>query len=283
MKAHQAKHKAARMCRVLGVSSSGYYAWQGRGLSQRAQKDQELLALITRIHQESDGTYGVPRVHAELCKAHNIHVGKKRVARLMRQGNLVGVSKRRYCVTTQRDSGAKASADLVHRLFTASAPNKLWVADITYVPTSTGFLYLSVVVDVFSRLIVGWSMSSSLATQLVLDALDMAVRQRKPQGVIHHSDQGCQFTSYAFGKRCEAAGIRPSMGTVGDAYDNAMCESFFSTLECELLARKRFKTHYEARLALFNYIEGWYNPRRRHSGIEYLSPKEYEKQYAQAA
>lgn len=169
--------------------------------------------------------------------------------------------------------------DLVQRDFSAPAPDRLWVADITYVPTLAGFLYLAVVLDVFSRRIVGWAMAAHLRTELVLAALDMALGQRRPAAVIHHSDHGCQYTAFAFGTRCRANGVRPSMGSVGDCYDNAMCESFFATLECELLARSRFSNHAEARQAIFAFIEGWYNTRRRHSALDYLSPNDYERRY----
>jgi putative transposase len=215
-------------------------------------------------------------VHAEL-KAAGVAIGKKRVARLMRAAGLTGVSRRKGPATTQRAERMRRAPDLVERRFTADRPNQLWVADITYVPTAAGFLYLAVVVDVFSRRVVGWSMATDLRTRLVLDALDMALAQRKPKAVIHHSDQGCQYTSLGFGARCREAGVRPSMGSVGDAYDNALCESFFATLECELLARRRFGSQAEARMALFSFIEGWYNPRRRHSGLGYLSPIEFEQ------
>ena len=174
--------------------------------------------------------------------------------------------------------GPSPAPDLVDRNFTADRPNQLWVADITYIPTAAGFLYLAVVLDAFSRRIVGWAMETHLRTELVLAALEMAIGQRKPSNVIHHSDQGSQYTSLAFGGRCREAGVLPSMGSVGDAYDNAMCESFFATLECELLARRRFTSQAEARMAVFSYIEGWYNPARRHSGIRYLSPIAYETQ-----
>ena len=161
-------------------------------------------------------------------------------------------------------------------------PNRLWVADISYIPTWAGFLYLAVVLDAFSRKIVGWAMETCLRTELVLKALDMALGQRRPTGVIHHSDQGSQYTSLAFGKRCREAGVRPSMGSVGDCFDNTMCESFFATLECELLNRRRFKTQVEARMAIFDFIEGWYNPHRRHSSLDYLSPIDYERSHSPA-
>ena len=264
------------MCRVLGVSPSGFYAWRKRPLSPRARRDVELTAQIQAIHRESRGTYGAPRVRAELA-AHGVRVGCKRVARLMRAGGLHGVSRRRQFVTTRRDETATPARDLVNRQFRVTAPNQLWVADITYIGTGAGFLFLAVVLDAWSRRVVGWAMASHLRTELVLDALDMALRSRCPRRVIHHSDHGCQYTSIAFGLRCREAGVQPSMGSVGDAYDNALCESFFATLECELLDRRRFVTRAEAQLAVFEYLEGWYNPRRRHSALDYLSPIAYEK------
>jgi putative transposase len=236
-----------------------------------------LIAAIRVAHTASRGTYGAPRVHAELA-AKGISVGCKRVARLMTQAGLAGVSRRKFVVTTVKDGGRQAP-DLVERNFTAEAPDRLWVADITYIPTWAGFLYLAVVLDAFSRRIVGWSMATTLAKQLVLDALNMALATRRPRQVIHHSDQGSQYTSIEFGRRCRDAGVRPSMGSVGDAYDNAMCESFFATLECELLARSRFKTQAEARHAIFEFVEGFYNLRRRHSSIGYLSPVDYERRH----
>jgi putative transposase len=195
----------------------------------------------------------------------------------MRQAELVGASHRRGGpITTRRDTDARPAPDLVDRNFITAGPNRLWVADITYVPTAVGFLYLAIVLDAWSRKIVGWSMANHLRTELVLDAMTMAVGQRRPKDVIHHSDQGSQYTSVAFGKRCGEAGVRPSMGSVGDAYDNAMAESFFSTLEAELLSRRRFASQAEARMACFRYIEGWYNPARLHSGLGYRSPITYE-------
>ncbi len=276
MTAHQAVHPIATMCRVLGVSPSGYYAWRERPLSKRARTDVKLSAEIQAIHRESRGTYGVPRIHAELADR-GLHVGRKRVARLMRGAGLQGVSRRKAVRTTVRDETARTAPDLIERDFTAVGPDQLWVADITYVPTWAGFLYLAVVVDAWSRRVIGWAMETHLRTELVLAALDMAVAQRRPTAVIHHSDQGCQYTSVAFGKRCAEAGVRPSMGSVGDAYDNALCESFFATLECELLDRHRFRTQVEARLAVFDFIEGWYNPRRRHSALDYRSPVIFER------
>jgi len=271
---HQASYPIATMCRLLGVSSSGYYAWAQRPPSRRGEMDETLIAEIRAAHRASRGIYGAPRVHAEL-RAKGIQVGRKRVARLMSQAGLAGVCRRKFVVTTVKGDNRQAP-DLVERNFTAAAPDRLWVADITYIPTWDGFLYLAVVLDAYSRRIVGWSMATTLAKQLVLDALNMALATRRPTGVIHHSDQGSQYSSIEFGRRCRDAGVRPSMGSVGDAYDNAMCESFFATLECELLARSRFKTQAEARHATFAFIEGFYNKRRRHSSIGYLSPIDYE-------
>jgi putative transposase len=264
------------MCRVLGVSTSGYYAWRKRPVSKRAVSDAALLERIRGIHKFSRGTYGVPRIFEEL-KAEGIHVGRKRIARLMKRAGLAGVSRRKSTWTTRRDKDARPAPDLVERDFTAVGPDRLWVADITYVPTWTGFLYLAIVLDAWSRRVVGWAMANHLRTELVLDALNMALGRRGPDKVIHHSDQGCQYTSVAFGKRCEEVGVRPSMGSVGDAYDNALAESFFATLECELLDRCRFRNQTEARMAIFDFIEGWYNPHRRHSAIGYDSPVNYEK------
>jgi transposase InsO family protein len=279
MKANQAIWPIATMARLLEVSASGFYAWLGRGPSKRARSDAELLARIRAIHARSHGTYGMPRIHAELT-TQGVHVGRKRVARLMRIAGLCGVSRRRWFTTTRRQPDAQPAPDLVQRHFHADAPNRLWVADATYVPTGEGFLYLAVVLDVFSRRIVGWSMSSHLYTELMLRALDMAVAQRRPNGVIHHSDQGCQYTSIAFGRRCREAGVRPSMGSVGDCFDNAMCESFFASLECELLARSHFATHEQARREIFHFLEAWYNPLRLHSGLGYRSPVIYEQLHA---
>jgi len=276
MTANQAMFPIQTMCKVFGVSRAGYYAWCERAASARSKADAALTQRIEAIHQASRGTYGAPRIHAELADE-GIRVGRKRVERLMKAAGLAGVSRRKSARTTLRDERVRPACDLVDRNFHADAPDQLWVADITYIPTWAGFLYLAVVLDAFSRRIVGWAMSHSLKTQLVLDALNMAIGQRKPRGVIHHSDQGSQYTSIAFGLRCKEAGVRPSMGSVGDAYDNAMCESFFATLECELLDRRKFHTKAEARIAVFEFIEGWYNPGRRHSALGYQSPINYER------
>jgi len=240
--------------------------------------DEELLEEIRRIHTRSFGTYGVPRIQAEL-RDQGVSVSRKRIARLMRKEGLQGVSRRRRFKTTKRNPKASPTLDLVQRNFTANDLDELWVGDITYVPTYAGFLFLAVVMDAYSRRIIGWSMASHLRTELVLDALEMALYQRRPTNVICHTDQGSQYTSVAFGKRCREAGVRPSMGSVGDAFDNALCESFFATLECELLDRRKFHSQSEARMAVFAFIEGWYNPSRRHSGLDYLSPVNYERRH----
>jgi len=236
---------------------------------------------VEEYWRKSGETYGRPRLQADLRDA-GLTPSDKRVARIMRERGIQGASRRKGFKTTIRDNNARPAPDLVERKFVATEPNQLWVADITYIPTWAGFLFLAVVLDVFSRRIVGWAMANHLRTELVLDALDMAVYRRRPAGVIHHSDQGCQYTSIAFGKRCQEANIRPSMGSVGDCYDNAMCESFNATLECELLVKHRFKNQREAALVVFEFIEGWYNQHRRHTSIGMLSPAEYESRMSHA-
>jgi putative transposase len=282
VKANRAAYPVATMCRLLGVSTSGFYAWRDRPDSVRAQDDAQLLERIRDIHQRSRDSYGRPRVHAELAEQ-GVRVGAKRVARLMRAAGLQGVSRRKRVYTTVRDAHARPAPDLVQRHFSAARPDALWVADITYVPTWAGFLYLAVVIDAFSRRVVGWAMHNHLRSDLVLQALEMAYGQRRPGDVVHHSDQGTQYTSIAFGMRCHEMGVRPSMGSVGDCFDNAMAESFFATLECELLDRRRFKSQAEAEIAVFDFIEGWYNPQRRHSSLGYLSPMNYEQHHARLA
>lgn len=277
MSAHQAEHSIRMMCRLLEVSPSGYYAWRTRAQSKRKQEDQKLQLRVKAIHEYSHGTYGVPRIHRHL-RDEGTRVGAKRVARVMKAASLAGVSRRRWTTTTRQNRSARPAHDLVNRKFIADEPNQLWVADITYIPTWAGFLYLAVVLDVWSRKIVGWAMEGDMHTSLVLAALDMALEQRQPnKEVIHHSDRGSQYTSVDFGSRCREAGVRPSMGSVADCYDNAMCESFFATLECELLDRTSFRNHAEARVALFNFIEGWYNTRRSHSSLDYTSPVRFER------
>jgi putative transposase len=282
MRVNQAAFRVRTMCRVLGVSPSGYYAWKNRPPSPRAVDNERLLSRIREIHVFSRETYGQPRMYAEL-RDDGWQVNHKRVRRLMRLDGLQGATRRKKWRTTKRAKDARPAPDLVERDFSVDGPDQLWVADITYVPTSSGFLYLAVVVDAWSRRVVGWSMKSHLKTDLVLDALNMALQQRRPNDVIHHSDQGTQYTSIAFGLRCKEARVRPSMGSVGDAYDNAMCESFFATLETELLQRRSLKNQAEARMAVFDFIEAWYNPHRRHSSLGQMSPLNYERMHAHAA
>lgn len=283
MSEHQAFYPVATQCRVLEVSASGYYAWRKRQPSRRQRLDDHLQERIVALHRASRSTYGSPRLRADLAEE-GLCVSRKRVARLMRRAGICGVTRRRgFTVTTRRDASHSVALDLVQRAFVAEGPDKLWVADITYVPTWSGFLYLAVVIDLWSRRVVGWAMRTHLLTELVLEALDMAIARRRPQGVIHHSDHGCQYTSIAFGARCRLEGVRPSMGSVGDCYDNALCESFFATLECELLDRSSFRHPNEARLAVFDFIEGFYNTRRRHSALGLVSPTRFEKLHEERA
>ncbi len=287
MSANRADHAVTTMCRVLDVSTSGYYAWRRRSPSKRARENHRLGQEIRAIHDTSRGTYGVPRVHAELVERRReagvtVSPSRNRIARLMRLLGLQGVTRRKRYKTTVRDHRDRVAPDLVDRQFVASGPDALWVADITYVPTWVGFLFLAVVLDVWSRRVVGWAMASHLRTELVLDALEMAIMQRRPTTqTIFHSDQGSQYTSIEFGKRCREAGIRPSTGSVADCYDNAMCESFFATLECELIDRTAFPNHQIATREVFSFIEGWYNPHRRHSALGYLSPAQFERRTQQ--
>jgi putative transposase len=250
--------------------------------SIRRQLDFVLDDQIAVFHRKSRGNYGRPRLQADL-REKGIRVSDRRVARLMRERNLQGATRRKGFITTIRDRDARPAPDLVDRNFTATGPDQLWVADITYVPTLAGFLFVAIVLDAFSRRVVGWAMANHLRTELVLDALNMALHRRQPSNVIHHSDQGCQYTSIAFGKRCAEAGVRPSMGSVGDCFDNAMCESFNATLECELLVRHTFRNQREGSLAVFDFIEGYYNPYRRHTSIGNVSPAEFERRMSQAA
>jgi putative transposase len=269
----------AALCRALGVSRSGYYAWRQRPPAARVRRDHALGQQIRAIHAESRGTYGMPRIWAELREA-GVMCSRKRVARLLRLAGLQGCHRRTGPPMRRRVRETAPAPDLVRRDFTAKALDRLWVADITYVPTWMGFLYLAVVLDARSRRVVGWAMADHLRSELVIDALDMATWRRRPgPGGIHHSDQGSQYASLAFGRRLREAGLLGSMGSRGDCFDNALAESFFATLECELLARHRFPTRNAARRALFDYIEGFYNTRRRHSALGYLSPLAYERRW----
>ena len=283
--AEKVNHPVARLCRVLRVSRSGFYAWCERPSSPRRVADDELLRKILAIHTDSRGTYGVPRIHAEL-RAQGVRVSRRRVARLMRELGIEGVSRRRRRRTTVPDPNTPPAPDLVERDFAASGPDEKWFADLTYVPTWEGFLYLAVVMDAFSRRIVGWSMRDDMKAELVVDALGMALTRRRPEregGLLHHSDRGGQYASLALGRTLRESGILASMGSRGDAYDNAACESVMSTIKCELVRRRSFKSRDEARMACFDFIESFYNPRRRHSALGYLSPVEFERRHAEEA
>jgi putative transposase len=274
----KAQHKVSRLCRVLGVTRQGFDQWRKREPSTRAVEDQRIKQLILDADEKSWRTYGAPRMHAELVDG-GIRVGRKRVARLMRELGIEGVSRRRGRKrTTVQAEAAKAAPDLLERRFRAQRPDQVWVADITYIPTHEGWLFLAAVVDLCSRRVVGWSMRPDLRADLVVDALSMAVALRRPPaGVVHHSDRGSQYTSLAFGTTLRDSGLVASMGSRGDAYDNALAESFVSTIKMELIDRQTWKTRDQARLAVFRYIETFYNPLRRHSALEMRSPDEYER------
>lgn len=276
--AEKAHYPVSLLCRVLKVSRSGYYAWRDRPPSQRARADAALTERIGRVHRDSRETYGAPRVHAELRHL-GVRCARKRVARLMREAGLRGCCRGR----TKRVAGEKverrpAAPDLVMRDFRPEAPDRLWAADITYARSWEGWLYLAFVLDAYSRKVVGWSMANHLRTELVLDALNMAVWNRRPApGLVHHSNRGSQYASVEFGRRLKEAGLLPSMGSVADAYDNALAESFVATLKSELLHRRSWPTRERLRVAIFEYVEGFYNRKRRHSALGYLSPAEYEE------
>ena len=264
-------------CRVLNVSRSGYYEWRSRPDSAREQDNQLLLKHIRQIHQESRGTYGWPRVTAELRLGMGLAVNHKRVARLMREAGIQGVYRRRRRGCTISDPAAQRAEDLVERQFTVDQADRLWITDITEHPTEEGKVYCAAVMDAYSRRIVGWSIAAHMRTELVTDALGMALIRRTPTGgTILHSDHGTQYTSWAFGQRLRTVGLLASMGTVGDCYDNAMMESFWGTMQLELLDRAQWKTRDQLANAIFEWIECWYNPSRRHSSIEMLSPVCFE-------
>jgi len=264
------------MCRMLGVSRSGYYGWRDKPPSARSLQDAALTEKIREIHERSRQTYGSPRVHAEL-KALGTRCSRKRVERLMREAGVRGCMRGRRGGTTRRGKRAPVE-DLVKRNFAATEADRVWVADITYVATREGFLYLAFILNVHSRRIVGWAMENHLRTELVVDALQMAVWRRKPSpGLVHHSDQGVQYTSLSFSERLKEVGITPSMGRTGSALDNAMAESFVSTLKVELVSRMEFPSRQAAKTAVFEYLETFYNTRRLHSSLGYKSPADFEE------
>ena len=275
--AEKANYPISLMCRVLGVNRTSFHDWERRPPSDRELYDAFLLERLRAIHAASGGTYGAPRVHAELRLEYGIRVGRKRVERLMTSAGLEGIPVPRKARTTVRVAGVRLAPDLVERDFNPAAANRLWCADITYLATWEGWLYLASVIDCFSRLIVGWCMLSHMRLELVERALEMAIARRRPDpGLIHHSDHGSQFTAVIFGQRCELLGIDVSMGSIGDCYDNAVCEAFHSTLQRELVHRRPWPTRAELKTAVFAYIEGFYNTRRRHSTLNYHSPVQYE-------
>lgn len=280
--AEKANYPVSLMCRVLRVNRTAFHARERRPPSDRDLYDVFLLEQIRAIHAASGGTYGAPRIHAELRLEHGIRVGRKRVERLMRKAGLEGIPVPRKVRTTVRVAGVRCAPDLVERDFKATQPNRLWCADITFLRTWEGWLYLASVLDCFSRLIVGWCMLAHMRLELVERALAMGVARRRPdRGLIHHSDHGSQYTAVIFGQRCEQLGIDVSMGAIGDCYDNAVCEAFHSTLKRELVHRRPWPTRAELQTAVFAYIEGFYNTRRRHSTLNHHSPLRFESLHAE--
>ena len=268
----------ATCCRVMGVSTSGYYAWRACPASDRDWADAMLTNTIVDVHRASRRSYGSPRVHAELRLGRDLRCGRKRVERLMRQAGIAGIHRRRSRGCTRRDAAAQAADDLVNRCFDPNQPNRLWMMDVTEHPTAQGKVYVAVVLDAFSRMVVGWSIADHMRAELVVDALQMAAWRRRPVPgrTIAHSDHGSQYTSWAFGRRLRAAGLLGSMGSVGDCFDNSVVESFFGTLQLELLDQRRWQSRQQLALAVFEWIEAWYNPHRRHSYCSMLSPVDYE-------
>ena len=279
IQAEKAAHPVAMMCRLLEVSRSGFYSWLDRGPSRRAQEDAALLDAIAEIHRDSRGTYGIPRIHAALADRGR-HVGRKRVARLMGVAGLCGLRRPRRVRTTVADPDATPAPNVLNRDFTLGTLNRVWVADLTYIPTSEGWLFLATELDCCSRKIVGWSIADHMRTELPLAALQMALRRRRPSRgrLIHHSDRGSQYTSGDFQRELTAWGVTPSMSKRGDCYDNAVAESFFATLKAELVHRQVWATRAEARQAVFEWIEVFYNRRRLHSTLGYRSPEAFERE-----
>jgi len=278
---HQEEFPVTRMCEVLNVSPSGYYAWRKRPVSAREMANQELLKRIEAVYNDSYGTYGSPRIYREL-KAQGVACSENRVARLMRLYHIRAKQTRRYKATTKRNKAHPAAPNLLKQDFIAERPNHKWLADITYIPTLEGWLYLAAILDLYTRRIVGWAMSERMTSDLTMAALKMAIYRRQPgPGLIHHSDQGSQYTDGAYQALLKDHGIQVSMNGVGSWYDNAPMESFFGTLKSEWVYHCLYHTRDEARPDLFFYIEAFYNRRRRHSALGYLSPEAYEQLYHQ--
>jgi putative transposase len=275
--AEKARTPVSVACELLGVSTSGFYSWASRAPSDRALSDAWLVEKIKTVHAENRGVYGSRRVQAELRLGEGVVISRKRVQRLMRAASISGLVSRKRGRTTIRVPGVRVADDLVERHFRPAAPDVLWVADITYLRTWEGWLYLAAIQDAFSRRIVGWSMADHMRSELVVDALQMALHRRRPgPGLVHHSDQGSQFVSLAFGQKARDAGIAVSMGSKGCAYDNAVAESFFATLKKELVHRRSWPTRRELISEVFEFVEGFYNATRRHSTLGYLSPAQFE-------
>lgn len=280
IEAEKEQHDVGVMCRLLKVSRGGYYGWRTRPPSERSKRDTELKKAVRTAHDDSRGTYGSPRVHRVLCDDGE-QVGRHRVARLMREEGLLGKPRRRFVVTTHSEHNGNVAPNIVAQDFTVAEPNKVWAGDITYIPTAQGWLYLAVVLDLFSRRVVGWSMAAHTRTQLTLDALQMALSRRQPApGLLFHSDRGVQYTAEAYQQRLAEHGLRASMSRTGNCYDNAVVESFFRTLKVEGLDSKSLPSRQDAELAVFDYIETFYNRKRIHSHLGYLSPAHYEDRYA---
>lgn len=279
IESHRAVYPVGRICQVLGVSRSGYYAWRERPVSERKQRNTCLLLHIRAVYHDSRRTYGSRRVYYEL-REQGVVCGRHRIARLMSQDGLRAVQRQRYKQTTRPNPRLPVAPNVLNQDFSAQRPNQKWVADFTYIPTVQGWLYLATVMDVFSRQIVGWSMSERQQTALVEDALQMALARRCPQtGLLHHSDRGSQYASHDYQKLLAKEDIQVSMSRSGNCYDNAMMESFFATLKSECVVY-RYTTRDDARSAIFDYIERWYNRRRRHSSLGYLSPVVFEQRFA---
>jgi putative transposase len=276
--AERASFPVSVMCEVLGVSRSGYHGWERRAPSDRALTDAWLIERIKEIHEHARGVYGSRRVQAELRLGQGIEVSRKRVRRLMRQAGISGLVRVKRGRTTIKVPGVRVADDLVERRFRPASPNVLWVADLTYLRTWEGWLYLAAVQDAFSRMIVGWAMAEHMRADLVVEALQMALARRRPEArLVHHSDQGAQYVSLAFGQQARDAGIAMSMGSRGDCYDNAVAESFFATIKKELVHRQPWPSRRDLSSAVFDYIEAFYNRQRRHSTLGYLSPEEFER------
>jgi len=276
---HRDQFPVIRMCKVLAVSSSGYYAWRGRPASKREMANRALTEKIKEAFKESDETYGSPRIYQVMRKL-GLMCSRNRVARLMRAEGLRAKQTRRRRATTKRNKSHRAAPNRLNRDFSAERPNEKWLADITYIPTQEGWLYLATILDLFSRRIVGWAMSDRMTSELTLQALHMAIQRCRPgPGLIHHSDQGSQYTDGGYQAVLRAHHILPSMNSVGSWYDNAPMESFFGTLKSELVHHRLYRTRDEASPDVFYYIEGFYNRRRLHSSLDYLSPEAYDQLY----